>query len=85
MKKQKKKKPEFVDDGRTIASMDFEEISGYKSAEQRERHKQLVEVNMTKKERRALYRGVLGQIMPAFICFLVCLVTVLVVFYFVMK
>lgn len=85
MKKQKKKKPEFVDDGRTIASMDFEEISGYRSPEQRKRHKDLVEVNMTKKERRALYRGVLTQLMPAFLCFLLCFVAVLVVFYFAMK
>ena len=28
-RKEKKQKPEFVDDGRTIADMDYENITGY--------------------------------------------------------
>ena len=56
-RKEKKQKPEFVDDGRTIANMDYENITGYKSKEERQKHEELRSLNLSKKERRALYKA----------------------------
>ena len=62
--KKDKKKEEFVDDGRVIASMDCESINGYRSKEEREKHRELRELDLSRKERWAIYKGALGSILP---------------------
>ena len=62
--KEKKQKPVFVDDGRTIADMDCEVITGYKSKEARKNHEEIRSLNLTKKERKAIYIGVIKYFMP---------------------
>ena len=83
--KQKRQKPVFVDDGRTIADMDCEAITGYKSKEERKRHEELRSLNLSKKERRAIYFGVFKYFMPYFLCFLFIFVSLLVIMYFGMR
>ena len=84
-RKEKKQKPEFVDDGRTIANMDYENITGYKSKEERQKHEELRSLNLSKKERRAIYFGVFKYFMPYFLCFLFIFVSLLVIMYFGMR
>ena len=83
--KEKKQKPVFVDDGRTIADMDFENITGYQSKEQRKKHEDIRALNLTKQERRAIYRGVFRYTLPYFGCFIVVFVCLLVLMYFGMR
>lgn len=83
--KEKKEKPVFVDDGRTIANMDYEHITGYKSKEQRKNHEEIRKLNLTKKERRAIYRGVFKYFLPYFLCFLAAFVAVILIMYFGMR
>ena len=83
--KEKKEKPVFVDDGHTIASMDCEVITGYKSDEQRKNHEEIRKLNLSKKERRAIYLGVFKYFLPYFLCFVAAFVTILLVMYFGMR
>ena len=73
MKKEKKKKEEFVDDGRVIASMDSEYINGYKSKEQHDERRALRETNLSRKERWAIYKGLLANVLPILFTFLAAL------------
>ena len=81
-KKEKKQKQKFVDDGRVIASMDNEYITGYKSRESRKNREELRESNLTRKERWAIYKAALGAVMPVFGLFIISLVIVLFLLYF---
>ena len=54
-RKEKKQKPEFVDDGRTIANMDYENITGYKSKEERQKHEELRSLNLSNSVSVAVY------------------------------
>ena len=81
-KKEKKKKEKFVDDGRVIASMDNEFITGYKSREARKNREELRESNLTRKERWAIYKASLGAVMPVFGMFILSLVIVILLLYF---
>lgn len=72
--KEKKKKEEFVDDGRVIAPMDNEAINGYRSKEHRENHNALREANLSRKERWAIYKAALASILPTFGIFIMALV-----------
>ena len=82
-KKEKKKKEEFVDDGRVIASMDHECINGYRSKEEREKHRQLQELNLNRKERWAIYKGALRSLLPSFAIFIGSLIFVILFLYLV--
>lgn len=84
-RKEKKQKPEFVDDGRTIADMDYENITGYKSKEERKKHEELRSLNLSKKERRAIYKASMAQFMPAFLCFIAAFTLIFVILYFCMR
>lgn len=64
-------KEKFEDDGRTIASMDFEEIGGRqrgKVAKQKvdykARSREISDLKMTKKERLAIVKAVYLQLIP---------------------
>lgn len=81
-KKEKKAKEKFVDDGRVIADMDSEYITGYKSKKSRENRQAIREANLTRKERWAIYKGALGAVMPVFCLFLLSLVIVIFGLYF---
>lgn len=83
--KEKKQKPEFVDDGRTIANMDYENITGYKSAEERKKHEELRSLNLSKRERKALYKASMAQFLPAFFCFIAAFTLIFVALYFFMR
>jgi len=73
VKKEKKKKEEFVDDGRVIANMDSEYINGYKSKEHHEQRRALRETNLNRKERWAIYKGLLANVMPILLTFVAAL------------
>ena len=83
--KEKKAKPVFVDDGRTIADMDCEAIAGYKSKEQRKKHEELKALNLTKEERKAIYRGTFKFVIPYLLCFGGIMIALLCAFYFAMR
>ncbi|MBQ4269122.1 MAG: hypothetical protein IJB97_05675 [Clostridia bacterium] len=71
MKPEKKKKEKFVDDGRVIAPMDNEYITGYKSKEQREKRQALRDAKLTRKERWAIYKEMMANVMPVMVIFLI--------------
>ncbi|MBR2341025.1 MAG: hypothetical protein IKA72_01270 [Clostridia bacterium] len=81
--KEKKKKEKFVDDGRVIADMDNEYITGYKSKEHRKNVEALREAQLSREERRAIYRGALGQVMPIFGIFIFSIIAAILFLYFV--
>ncbi|PKK87610.1 MAG: hypothetical protein CVV63_00435 [Tenericutes bacterium HGW-Tenericutes-8] len=64
-------KDQFEDDGRTVVSMDFDEVgSRYRGRtvrpkiDYKQRHKEVAELKMTSKERRALTLAVYSQLIP---------------------
>ena len=61
--------------------MDYEHLTGYKSAEERERHNRLRETNLTKEERRAIYKASFAKFLPPFLCFVAAFAVVLVLIY----
>ncbi|MBR4943274.1 MAG: hypothetical protein IKZ28_04505 [Clostridia bacterium] len=79
--KRKKKKEEFVDDGRVVASMDYEHINGYKSKAQRENRRALKEVRLSRKERWAIYKGLLSNLMPMFWMFMASFMVAILLLY----
>ena len=81
LKKEKKKKEKFVDDGRVVASMDSEYINGYKSKEHRENREALREARLSRKERWAIYKAALAHVMPLFGIFLASLLFVILFLY----
>lgn len=81
-KEEKKKKEKFVDDGRVIADMDNEYITGYKSKEHRRNVEALKEAQLSREERRAIYKGALRQVMPIFGVFVVSIVAAIFLLYF---
>ena len=82
MKREKKKQEKFVDDGRVIAPMDNEYITGYKSKEHREKRRELQEANLSRKERWAIYKAMLANVMPVFLTFMLSLVIAILLLYF---
>ena len=80
-KKEKKKKEKFEDDGRVIADMDFEHITGYRSKKHRENRQALKEANLSRKERWAIYKAYFSQCMPLFGVFFLSIVLVLCLLY----
>lgn len=77
------KKKEFVDDGRTIVSMDFDRIP-YKTSLRRnsirsdrdreqslERNETRPSLNLTKKEQRAITFGAIQALLPIIVYFVV--------------
>ena len=80
--KKEKKKEKFEDDGRVIANMDFEHITGYKSRKHRENRQALKEARLTFKERIAIYKAALAQTMPVFGLFFASLLLVIFFLYF---
>ncbi len=81
--KQKKRRPEFEDDGRTIANMEY--FSGYNSPEEKQKHKEFADLNLTKKERWAICFAALKYYLPYLVCFVVIFVGLLLAFYFGMR
>ena len=79
--KEKKKKEKFVDDGRVIAPMDSEHITGYKSKEQRENRQALRAEKISRKERWAIYKGLLANVMPMFMIFMSSLLLAILLLY----
>lgn len=78
----KKKKEKFEDDGRVIADMDFEHITGYKSRKHRENRQAIKEARLSRKERFAIYVGAFKQYMPIFGLFFASIVFVILFLYF---
>ena len=81
--KKERKKEKFEDDGRVIASMDYEHITGYKSRRHRENRQALKEARLSRKERWAIYKAALAQYMPIFGLFFASLIFVILFLYFV--
>ena len=81
--KEKKQKPVFVDDGRTIADMDG--LGNYETKEQRKKREEIRALHLTKKEERAIYRGVFKHFLPYFLIFIFVFVSLLLIMYFGMR
>ena len=82
MPSKKEKKKKFEDDGRVIANMDYEHITGYKSRKHRENRQALKEARLSRKERFAIYKAAFMQYMPVFGLFFASLVFVILFLYF---
>ena len=80
--KKERKKEKFEDDGRVIANMDYEHITGYKSRKHRENRQALKEARLSRKERFAIYKAAFMQYMPAFGLFFASLIFVIFFLYF---
>ena len=86
-KKEKKKvdengKKKFVDDGRVIADMDAENITGYRSKEERKKHEELSSLDLSKEEKKAICRAAMSQSVPMIFFFVGAMVLLLLLFYF---
>ncbi|MCF7924878.1 MAG: hypothetical protein K9L64_07240 [Candidatus Izimaplasma sp.] len=57
MKKEKKKKPEIIDDGRTIAEMNVKGFRWYQSKETISKKAKIKALDLTPRERRAMIIG----------------------------
>lgn len=82
-KKEKKKKVKFEDDGRVIADMDFEHITGYRSKKHRENRQAIKEANLSRKERWAIYKAAFTEYMPIFGIFYLSIIVVILFLYLV--
>ena len=80
--KKEKKKEKFEDDGRVIAEMDYEHITGYKSRKHRENRQALKEARLSRKERFAIYKAAFAQYRPIFGIFIASIVFMLLFLYF---
>ena len=70
MKKQKKNKPEVLneeDDDRTIAEMNIEGMPWYKSPEEEKNGREIDDLHLSKEESRAMIKGAYAALMPAFL------------------
>ena len=70
-KKEKEEKQQFVDDGRTIAPMNGDELPSYRrffgcGRTSRKARKQTEKIELTKKEKRAAARAMLAMLLPRF-------------------
>jgi uncharacterized membrane protein YdbT with pleckstrin-like domain len=63
----KKKKTDIVDDGRTIADMNVDGMPWYKSEKMIKSKQKLLDLNLTKKERRAMIFGALFAYLPIYL------------------
>ena len=74
-KKDPIKKDSIEDDGRTIANMDLEGTpwarKGGSSRRKKEKRNELGELNLTPKEKRAIFWGAMSAVMPIAIAFVV--------------
>ena len=78
---QEKRKTEFVDDGRTIYDM-----SGLDDMHRTgPRHERKENINLTRKERRALIRAAFARFAPIFFGVLVCFTLAALLIYFWLK
>ena len=66
MSKEKNKRNDFVDDGSTIADMNVEGFRWYQSKKTQQHKKNLVEVDLSPKERRAIVKGAFLAFLPVF-------------------
>lgn len=67
MSKEKNKRNDFVDDGSTIADMNVEGFRWYQSKKTQQLKKNLVEVDLSPKERRAIVKGAFLAFLPVFL------------------
>ena len=63
-KKEKEEKQQFVDDGRTIAPMNGDELPFYRRIFASKRTEKKVKVEVTKEERRALRKAMFSVMLP---------------------
>ncbi len=70
MKKKKKRKEEFIDDGRTIANMNVEGFKWYVSDRSAEEKKKLEGLKITRKERWAMLKAAFITIVPVILLYL---------------
>ena len=66
----KKKKEKFIDDGYTVANMNVEGLPWFMSEKHVKAKKKLVDLNLSRKERRAMMRGAFLAYMPVFLIIL---------------
>lgn len=80
MTKRKKEQNEIVDDGSTIADMNVEGFRWYQSKKTNELRKNIIDANLTPKERRAIARGALLAFLPVFLVIIGCFVAIYLLF-----
>ncbi|HEY8395868.1 MAG TPA: hypothetical protein VIK96_03730 [Bacilli bacterium] len=78
----KKKKKEFQDSGVTIADMNVEGMPWYRSKKEQKLAKELKDLNITPKERRAMIRGAYRAYLPLLLFILLGYVLAFVLIYF---
>lgn len=65
MKQDKKKK--FIDNGETIANMNVEGMPWYKSEKEQKKRKELMSLNISRHERRAMIWGAFLAYLPIYL------------------
>ncbi|HAN21410.1 MAG: hypothetical protein A2Y15_09380 [Clostridiales bacterium GWF2_36_10] len=68
--KEEKAKSKLIDDGRTIANMDVPGFRWHTPEKQKRKRKELVELGISKQERRAMIKGALLAIFPVVFAFI---------------
>lgn len=62
------KKEKFYDDGRTIANMNVDGMKGYQSTKVTKNEKEIKDLNLSKKETRAITKAAIKSYLPMFLC-----------------
>lgn len=70
MRKRLKQKDKYQDDGQTVANMNVEGLPWYMSEKQVKAKKQMLDLGLSSKERRALVFGALLAYLPVFLTIL---------------
>ncbi|MDD3957592.1 MAG: hypothetical protein PHW40_06090 [Candidatus Izemoplasmatales bacterium] len=77
----KKHKEKFVDTGETVANMNVKGFSWYQSEKALAKKKELQDLGLTRKERRAMVWGALLAYLPMFLVILIGFGLVIFLFY----
>jgi hypothetical protein len=78
----KKKKAEYIDDGRTIANMNVEGLKWYVPEKHKRAKNQLTDLKITKAERRAMIIGALQVILPLALAFIGIFLAIFLIIHF---
>jgi len=68
--KKKKEKEKFIDDGRTVADMNVEGFKWYVPEKVKAEQKKIHDLQITKKERRAMIKAALTTVLPVVLLYI---------------
>ena len=84
-KRKKDKKVKFEDNGMTVSNMNVPGMPWYRSEEQEKEKKAMIELKVTRKERRAMIAAAFAAYLPVFLTIIGTFTILFLIFYFLIK